>query len=95
MSAGETRFSVRLAPRSGADEVEGVVDGVLRVRVTAAPVKDAANRALLRLVARELDVAITAVRIVGGAHGRRKTLVVEGLDATRVAARWPGLHVWR
>jgi uncharacterized protein YggU (UPF0235/DUF167 family) len=51
------RFAVRLTPRGGADRVDGVVDGALRVRVAAAAVDDAANRAMMRLIAAELEIA--------------------------------------
>jgi uncharacterized protein len=92
VTASEARFTVRLTPRGGADRVEGVGDdGVLHVRVAAPPVDDAANLALVRLIARELDLPRTAVRIVAGAAGRRKTLAIEGLGRAAILARWPGL----
>ena len=84
---------MRLTPRGGADVIEGVVDGVLRARVAAPPIEGAANQALLRLLADELGVARRAVRLVAGAAGRQKLVVVEGLTPTDVLARWPGLRV--
>jgi uncharacterized protein YggU (UPF0235/DUF167 family) len=69
-----------------------VVGGELRVRVAAPPVDGAANAALLRLIARELDVATGAVRIAGGETARRKVLAVR-TDRERVVARWPDLRV--
>lgn len=87
----EARFTVRLTPRGGADRIEGVVDGVLRVRVAAAPVEGAANAALVRLLAGELDVPRTDVRLAAGATGRLKRIVVDGLTPGRLRARWPGL----
>jgi uncharacterized protein YggU (UPF0235/DUF167 family) len=87
------RFAVRLTPRGGTDRVEGVVDGVLRVRVAAPAVDGAANEALLRLVARELDIPRRDVRLVAGATGRRKLAGVDGITPERVRARWPGLAV--
>jgi uncharacterized protein YggU (UPF0235/DUF167 family) len=33
------------------------------------------------------------VRIVAGATGRQKLVVVTGVDAGAVVARWPGLRV--
>jgi len=72
--------------------VDGVgEDGVLRVRVTAAPVDFAANDALGRLLARELGIARADVRIVAGATARRKVVAVVGIDAPAVRSRWPGL----
>jgi uncharacterized protein YggU (UPF0235/DUF167 family) len=85
------RFAVRLTPRGGADQVDGVVDGVLRVRVAAAPLDDAANRAMVRLLARELDVAAGSIRIVGGATARTKVIAVVGIEPGRLRAKWPGL----
>jgi uncharacterized protein len=70
-----------------------VIDGALRVRVAAPPVEGAANQALVRVLAAELGVARRSVRLVAGAAGRRKLVVVEGLEADEVVARWPGLRV--
>jgi uncharacterized protein YggU (UPF0235/DUF167 family) len=73
--------------------VDGVVDGSLRVRVTAPPIEGAANQALVRLLAEELGLARRSVRLVAGAAGRQKLIVVEGLSAEELVARWPGLRV--
>ena len=92
MSGSEVRFAVRLTPRGGADRIDGVGDdGALRARVAAAPVDGAANRALVRLIAAELGLAPTAVRLIGGATARRKTVAVSGPGAVAILARWPGL----
>ena len=91
MPSAEVRFAVRLTPRGGADRIEGVVDGGLRARVAAPAVDGAANEALLRLLARELDLPRADVRIVAGAAGRRKIVAVAGIAADRLRQRWPGL----
>jgi uncharacterized protein YggU (UPF0235/DUF167 family) len=87
----EARFTVRLTPRGGADRIDGVADGVLRVRVASPPVEGAANIALVRLLADELDVPRSHVRLVAGTSGRLKRIVVDGLAAERLCERWPGL----
>ncbi len=70
-----------------------MLEGSLHARVTAPPVEGAANQALLRLIAAELGVARRSVRLVAGAAGRQKLIVVEGLTPDEVIARWPGLRV--
>jgi uncharacterized protein YggU (UPF0235/DUF167 family) len=88
------RFAVRLTPRASADRVDGVSDeGVLQVRVTAPAVEGAANAALVRLLADELDVSRSSIQMVAGATGRHKLIVVDGVSPDEVAARWPGLRV--
>jgi uncharacterized protein (TIGR00251 family) len=89
----DSRFAVRLTPRSGADRIEGVVEGELRARVAAPAVEGAANTALIRLLADALGVARRDVRIVAGASSRRKLIVVDGLEPAAIVARWPGLRV--
>ena len=66
---------------------------MLTVRVSAPPVEGAANQALLRLIAAELDVPRRDVRLVAGAGGRSKLVVVDGVDRELVLRRWPGLRL--
>ena len=73
--------------------MDGVEDGILRARVAAPPVEGAANHSLLRLLAGELDVARRDVRLVAGAGGRTKVVVVDGIAPEKVLERWPGLRV--
>ncbi len=70
-----------------------MLEGVLKARVTAPAVEGAANNALVRLLSDELGVARRDVRIVAGASSREKLVVVDGVDADVVVARWPGLRV--
>jgi uncharacterized protein YggU (UPF0235/DUF167 family) len=92
LSPAEVRFAVRLTPRAATDRVDGVVDGVLRARVTAPPVDGAANEALLRLVGAELGVPRRDIRLVSGSGSRTKVVAVAGVPAGRLAEVWPGLH---
>jgi uncharacterized protein len=93
LSPVDVRFAVRVTPRAAADRIDGVVEGVLRVHVGAPAVEGAANNALVRLLADELGVARRDVRIVAGATSRQKLVVVDGLEADEIVARWPGLRV--
>jgi uncharacterized protein YggU (UPF0235/DUF167 family) len=76
------RLKLRVTPKSRSDELLGVTpDGVVRVRVTAAPQDGEANQAVLRLLSRALGVPRSAVRIKAGAGARDKWVEVEGLEA--------------
>jgi uncharacterized protein YggU (UPF0235/DUF167 family) len=82
---------VRLTPRAARGEIRGVdAAGVLIARVSAPPVEGAANQALTRLLADELGVARSAVRLEAGTRGRTKRVRVS-LSGDEVLARWPGL----
>jgi uncharacterized protein len=77
---------VRLQPRARANEIVGERDGVLVVRVTAAPVDGRANDALCRLIAKRLHVGSRRVAVVRGAGAREKLIGVEGMTAEEVRA---------
>ena len=66
---------------------------MLRAHVAAPAVGGAANQSLLTLIADELGIARRSVRLVAGASGRQKLVVVEGIEAEEIVARWPGLRV--
>lgn len=59
-------------PRASRSEIAGEFDGALRVRLAAPPVDGAANRELIRVLAKELKVPPAAVDIVAGSASRSK-----------------------
>lgn len=80
----EARIEVRLRPRGHADELLGLVDGVLQARVSAPPVEGKANKALCRLVAKQAKVAPSRVRVIRGEKSRQKVILVEGIEEKKL-----------
>ncbi len=77
------RLTVRLTPRGGRDALGGVRRdqagrAQLLARVSPPPVDGAANAALVRLVAKTLGVAKSAVTLASGETARVKTLEIAG-----------------
>ena len=78
--------TVRVTPRAGRSAIAGERDGVLLVRLAAAPVDGAANEALVAVIADALGVPKRDVAIVAGARGRTKRLLVAGRRAAALDA---------
>jgi uncharacterized protein (TIGR00251 family) len=78
---------VRVQPRSSREQLAGVRDGALVVKLTAPPVEGEANAALVSLLAKVLGVPRGAVTLRHGARGRDKTLHIAGLDVDTARAR--------
>jgi uncharacterized protein (TIGR00251 family) len=57
------------------------------VRLAAPPVEGAANRALVEFLAELLGVPKRDVTIARGERGRRKVVLVRGLDAAGIRQR--------
>ena len=85
------RVELRVMPRSPKNAIAGVRDGRLVVRVTAPPVDDAANDAVVAVLANLLDLPARAVRIVSGLTSRSKTVEIAGLDEAALRRRI-GVH---
>ena len=83
---GRAYFGVRLIPRASRNAIAGVREGVLHVRVTAAPVDGAANRALTELLGKTLRIGGSAVRIESGGTSSRKRLSVPEVALERLQA---------
>ena len=78
--------SVRVAPRSNRNGIEGERQGMLKIRLTAPPVDDRANNSLRHLLAERLNVRVSAVRIVAGEKSRTKRVEILGVTRTQVLA---------
>jgi uncharacterized protein (TIGR00251 family) len=76
-----------LTPRASREQITGIKDDALQVRVTAPPAENRANQALCKLLARELGVARSKVVVVAGGKSRDKVVEITGLDAATVKAR--------
>lgn len=79
------RLAIRLTPGSAVDRIDGWdVDAegrpILKVRVRARPVEGEANAALIRLLAKSLGVARSAVTLARGGQSRLKMIVIDGVD---------------
>lgn len=70
-------LEIRLQPRAGGNEIIGVSNARLRIRVSAAPVDNAANRQMVAMLAKEFGVAKSRVRLLAGAAKRDKRVAIE------------------
>lgn len=77
---------VHVQPRAARTEVAGLHDGCVKVRLAAPPVDGEANAELIRFVADKLGIPKARVRLVAGQASRRKTLTIEGMEATAAVA---------
>ena len=81
---GAVIVSVRVQPRSSRNVVDGEWQGALRVRLTAPPLDDRANEALLAFLAEILRIPKSAVRILAGARSRTKRVEIRGVTARHI-----------
>jgi len=78
---------IKVRPRASRSRVERGADGGLVARVHSPAADEAANRELVGLLARALEVPKSAVQIVRGGKSRSKQIAVTGLSAAEARSR--------
>lgn len=70
---------VQAQPRAKKNGISGCHDGALKVQVTQVPEKGKANDALVKAIAKELDLRKSQVQLLSGATSTRKKFLVTGV----------------
>jgi hypothetical protein len=74
---GRLLLHCHIQPNASRTEIAGLHGERLKIRLAAPPVEGKANDALVRFLAGRLGVPGSAVSIVRGQSGRRKTVRIE------------------
>jgi uncharacterized protein len=83
---GTVSFPVRVQPRASRDEIAGVIDGAMKIRLCAPAVENRANEALVEFLAAVLKTSKSAVRIRSGEQSRLKRVEVFGVTRQQIEA---------
>jgi uncharacterized protein len=78
-SAG-IEVKLHVLPRAKRCEISGIHNGALKVRVTAPPVDDAANRAIIDFFSALLNIPKSGMCISAGLKSRDKILQIKNLS---------------
>ena len=77
-------FSVKVVPRSSRTAIAGILNGMLKVKLAAAPEKGKANESLVEFLADTLGVKKNAVTITSGLTSPVKTIQITGVLAETI-----------
>jgi len=75
---------LKIQPRAAKNEIAGVQDDALKVRLTAPPVDGAANKACCAFFAQLLNLPKGSISIASGEKSRHKNLLIQATDTTSV-----------
>lgn len=85
--AGGVVFTVKVVPGSSRNAVCGLLDGMVKVKISAAPEKGKANQCLVGFLAKIIGVKKNAVRIVAGKTNPVKSVEVVGVSGDEVVEK--------
>jgi uncharacterized protein len=84
--AGGTRLRLRVKPGARRNAIVGSIRGALKIAVVAAPERGKANRAVLELLAAELGIPLSSLKLLSGETSHDKTVRIP-LPPAEVASR--------
>lgn len=80
-------LQVKVTPNASRNEITGLIDGVLQVKVSTPPVKGKANKELTAFLIQALGVRKSSLSIVKGQTSRNKVIAIEGLSRDDIIRR--------
>ena len=81
---------VLVQPRASRNELAGIQQGALKVRLTAPPVEGAANEECLRFLAKLLELPRSRLRLIKGHKSRRKAILILAGDVESIRHQLQG-----
>ncbi len=84
--SGATQFSLKVIPGASANEIAGAIGGALKLRISAAPEKGKANKAVIRFLKSKLGTSHGDIEILSGETSQNKRVRVKGKSAEEIAA---------
>lgn len=81
------KLSVRVSPGASANVIAGWMGDQLKLRVSAAPEKGKANRAVIELLSRALGIQSGAIKISKGTTSSNKIVEIAGLSSDELYRR--------
>jgi len=84
---GGVVFSVKIVPGSSKTSVCGLLDGMVKIKISAPPEKGKANQSLIEFLAKKLGVKRKDVHIISGQTNPVKSMEISGISAEMLTTR--------
>ena len=78
---GGVVFKVKVVPAGSRNQISGILDGMLKIKVTSPAEKGKANQALINFLAQMLNVKKNQLSIISGQTSRLKQIQVLSMPA--------------
>ncbi len=81
---GEVLLKVKVQPRASQNQIVGIMEDALKIRLTAPPVDGKANQICLKFLAEVLKISRQQLELVSGQTSRQKIIRIKGISLAQV-----------
>jgi len=75
VSESEILIKVKIIPNSSKNDII-VEDGIVKIKVTAQPIENKANKALIEILSKKIKIPKSNIKIVKGLTSKEKTVLI-------------------
>ena len=83
--AQKVTLRIKAVPGASRDGIAGMLGDRVKIRISAAPEGGKANKAIIKLLARSLNIKPTQLTLVSGHTNPEKVLGIESLSAAQIS----------
>ncbi len=83
MSENSLIIKLKISPNASKNEIINK-DGEIKVKVTAQPIENKANKALIEFLSKSLKIAKSNIEIVKGETSKEKTLLFKNISSDKM-----------
>ncbi len=84
LADGTVLLRLHVQPKASKTRIIGIHDGCLKLAIAAPPVDGKANQEVVKFLADLLAIPSRDITLKSGVQGRRKQVVIDGLDSVAV-----------
>ena len=77
-------INIYVVPGSSRNEITGIYNGALKIKLNASPVDNKANEELINFLSKKLKVSKSSIEIVSGFRKKKKIILLKGLNYNTV-----------
>ena len=83
MSENSLIIKLKISPNASKNEIINK-DGEIKVKITAQPIENKANRALIEFLSKNLKIAKSNIEIVKGETSKEKTILFKNISSDKM-----------
>jgi uncharacterized protein len=80
----QAKIAIRISPNASKNEIMGMIDDVLRIKIAAPPVDGKANKELIDYLSHLLGIGKDRLDILKGHTSKNKLIAIDGLSKVSV-----------
>ena len=80
MSENSVNIQVQIQPKSSRNQIVGLHDGRLKIKIAAPPVDGKANESLIEFLAKTFKISKSNIEILKGHTSKLKTIKLSGIS---------------